>query len=29
MLVAQWQHETYVKNLLSGDKLWLKLIMPL
>jgi len=28
-LVAQWQHETLVKNRFGGDKIWLKLIMPL
>ena len=27
--VAQWQHETEVRNRFQGDKLWLKFIMPL
>lgn len=28
-LIGYWQHETRVKNRFGGDKLWLKLIMPL
>ena len=27
--VAQWQHETKVENRFGGDKVWLKMIMPL
>ncbi len=27
--IAQWQHETMVKNRFGGDKFWLKLILPL
>ena len=27
--IAQWQHETKVKNRFGGDKFWLKFIMPL
>ena len=27
--VGQWQHETAVTNRFGGDKVWLKLIMPL
>ena len=29
LLVAQWQRETHVENRFSGNKVWLKLIMPL
>jgi len=28
MFIAQWQHETRVKNRFKGDKAWLRLIMP-
>ena len=27
--IAQWQHESNVENRFGGDKLWLKMIMPL
>lgn len=27
--IGQWQHETEVKNRFGGDKVWLKLIMPM
>lgn len=27
--VAQWQHETEVRNRFQGDKLWVKLILPI
>jgi hypothetical protein len=27
--IAQWQHETLVRNRFSGEKLWFKMIIPL
>jgi len=26
--MAQWQHETLVRNRFGGDKIWFKMIIP-